>query len=192
MFAVAEACIETTQFRAQGAKALTMSAVEHRFVGNWGRLSAAFGMGEVTGQVHAVLFLSDHPLSAAEVARCINVSSAEAAVELSRLLDFGAVSAVSKDPKKFMAETDPWTFFASVVRHRAAREFAPMLTAIRSLNDVARDAHNEGQLSRSRMQRIASFSQFVDQVARMLETFGGGASSKPMLSAAKVVARFFR
>lgn len=191
MFAVAESRIEAIQQRVSGRAKTGFSPVELRFSDNWARLSAAFGMAESTGRVHAALFLSDDALSPAEVSRMTGLSAAECAAELERLHEMGVVSTVGHNPTSFVAEKDPWVFFTAVVRHRASREFAPLLEAIRSLQEVAAEAHKGGRLSKSRLQHITAFTQFVDQVSGMLETFGGSAGSKPMMSAARIVARFF-
>jgi DNA-binding transcriptional regulator GbsR (MarR family) len=191
MYAVAEARIEAVGYSSSRPAEYTLSAIEERFVGNWSRVSTAFGMGEELGRVHAVLFLNEDALSVGQVAWLTGLSVSQCAAEIERLHESGVVFAVGHSPVAYEAEKDPWVFFSAVVRHRVSREFAPILAAIRTLGETAAEAHRCGRLSKARMHRIASFSQFVDQIAKMAETFGGSASSRPMMSAARMVARFF-
>lgn len=154
----------------------------------WGRLAAAFGMGEATGRVHAVVFLAEQATGVEEVAILSGLQSAVCVLELDRLVDYGAL--LGSAQVGYSAQPDPWTFFSSVIRCRASREFVPLLNSVRNLHSEAQRSHAEGQLSKSRLHRIGTFCRFVDQVSKLIETLGGGASSKPMLSAARLMARF--
>jgi hypothetical protein len=76
------------------------------------------------------------------------------------------------------------------LRHRGRREFAPLLAAIRDANERAQllrsGAVGAGEIQG--IERIARFTQFVDQIAGLLETFAG-LGAGPMLSAMRMVAR---
>lgn len=169
-----------------------LSSVEARFLDNWEALSRAFGMGQDPGRVHAVLFLADEPQTASEVAATAGRELARVEAALQYLLDHEAVQCQpdASGEVAYVTVRDPWAWFASTVRQRAKREFAPLLASIRDLNHVAQQAQQSGQLSASKVQRIAQFSTFVDQVAKLFETLGGASSSRPMMSAARVFSRF--
>ena len=190
MRAVSSPMLNVVEFPRGGACGSTLSMVEEEFVDNWARLGVAFGMSEQTARVHAVLFLSEDALTAVQVAAQTGLSVPQCHAEMERLHDCGVAYTVGHTPVAYEAEKDPWVFFAAVVRYRAAREFAPILSAIRSLHGVASEAHARGRLSELRMQRISTFSQFIDHTAKMFEAFAGGASSRPVMSAARMVARF--
>jgi len=172
------------------AQSRSLSVVEEQFVDNWARLGLAFGMGEQTARVHAVLYLAEDAISVVQVATLTGLSVPQCDAELERLHECGVVYTAGHSPVCYEAEKDPWVFFAAVVRYRAGREFAPILAAVRSLQSVATEAHARGRLSEVSMQRIATFSQFADHTAKMFEAFGGGAASRPVMSAARMVARF--
>ena len=165
-----------------------MSGLEGAFVQTWGRLAAAFGMGDATGQVHAVVFLAEEAQSVDLVAQASGLPRGVCATELEKLVEYGAL--LGDGQHGYSAQPDPWTFFSSVIRCRASREFVPLLSALRHLHEQAQKSHVDGELSKTRLHRISTFCRFVDQVSRLIETLGGGASSKPMLSAARIMARF--
>lgn len=168
--------------------------IEARFIDNWSALSRAFGMGADPGRAHAVLFLADEPLSLLEVAQLADLSEAAADDALRYLHGYQAIERKvwEDDDVTYAAPGDPWTWFTATVRLRARREFAPILASIRDLNQLAQEAQGDGRLTRGRVQRIAQFTSFVDQVAKLFETFGGAGSSRPVVSAARAVARFMR
>lgn len=179
-----------SRISAVGLRVLT--PVETRFVDNWSALSRAFGMGADPGRVHAVLFLAEQPMSVLEVAQMAGLEEELAADALRYLHGYQAIERKLWDDGdvSYSSTQDPWAWFSTTVRLRARREFAPILASIRDLNQLAQDAQRQGRLPRGRVERIAQFTGFVDQVAKLFETFGGAGSSKPMVSAARAVARF--
>lgn len=190
MHVVSNPWLKVVDSSRSAAQERVLTVVEEQFVDNWARLGLAFGMGEHMARVHAVLYLSEDALSAVQVATRTGFSVPQCDAELERLHSCGVVYALGHNPVTYEAEKDPWVFFAAVVRYRASREFAPILSAIRALHSMANEAHARGRLSEVSMQRIATFSQFADHTAKMFEAFGGGASSRPVISAARMVARF--
>lgn len=179
-----------SQVSAVGLRALT--PVESRFIDNWSALSRAFGMGADPGRVHAVLFLAEEPLGVLEIAHLAGLAEELVEDALRYLHGYQAIERKVWDDGDvtYTSLQDPWAWFTTTVRLRARREFAPILASIRDLNQLAQEAQRDGRLPRGRVERIAQFSSFVDQVAKLFETFGGAGSSRPMVSAARAVARF--
>lgn len=182
--------LDSGRVSAVGVRVLTH--VEVGFVDNWAALSKAFGMGADTGRVHAILFLADTPMTITEAAGLADLSIERVDAVLAKLLEYGAAEAARTDDglPGFVSIRDPWVWFSATVRQRARREFGPLLDSIRNVHALAEEAHRSGRMSEERFGRIVRFTRFVDQVAKLLETFGGAGSSKPMMSAARVMARF--
>lgn len=190
MYAVANDEVGTPALCRQvglGAGPRAQTAIERTFIDNWAALSRAFGMGPETGRAHAVLFLAGAGMTVGEVAAIGGLDVEAAAAALGRLVEYGAAG---EQCGVYTSVSDPWVWFATTVRQRARRELLPLLESVRALQGAAEDAHRTGQLCEARLARITVFSRFVDQVAKLLEKFGGAGSSRPVLSAARTMARF--
>jgi DNA-binding transcriptional regulator GbsR (MarR family) len=171
-----------------------LGAIEAGFVQNWGALSRAFGMDPILGRVHALAFLSTEPVSARHVARALGLDSDESKSCLEQLEAFGAVREIECTDGEllFEADGDPWSWFLLTLKERGRREFGPLLRAIREANSHAQQlrrsspAVSKGELHR--MERIARFTEFVEQIAGVVETFAA-LGAGPLLSAMRMMAR---
>src|SRR5204863_8317962 len=110
------------------------------------------------------------------------------------LLHWGCVRAVpgSDREPRFESDGDPWSWFLVTLKERGRREFAPLVQSIRDANRHAQQLrttlHPEAHGELHRIQRIARFSEFVDQIAGLLETFAG-IGAGPMMSALRMLSR---
>jgi DNA-binding transcriptional regulator GbsR (MarR family) len=170
-----------------------LGAVEAGFIQNWAALAKAFGMDPMLGRVHALAFLSVESISAAEVGSALGLETAQAAAYLESLQHWGAVRAVDGGhAPRFESDGDPWSWFLVTLKERGRREFAPLVQSIRDANRRAQQLRGtlgpgaQGELHR--IQRIARFSEFVEQIASLLETFAG-VGAGPMMSALRMVSR---
>jgi len=173
-----------------------LTAVEARFVQNWAGLARAFGMDPLLGRLHAVAFLSAGPVTAGSVAEVLGVSVEQAVHGLDGLVDWGVLREVgearSEARRSFEAEGDPWAFFLVTLRERGRREFGPLVSAIREANASARalrsslphGAHEEQR----RIERIHRFSDFVEQIAGLLETFAS-LGAGPLMGALRMASK---
>jgi DNA-binding transcriptional regulator GbsR (MarR family) len=171
-----------------------MAGIEARFVDNWGALARVFGMDEAAGRVHATVYLSDGPVGLEEVAARVAMSPDTCLEQLQELVELGVVQACAFDDGsvRFEAERDPWSWFMKALRARGRRELTPVLSSIRQLHELAREAskvRGVSETQRVRLQHIVRFSQFVEQLASMVETvmcMGAG----PLMATMKMAGRF--
>lgn len=183
--------------RAQGDRGLRLSSVEAGFIENWGALARSFGMDAVLGRVHALAFLSTEPVSATQIGETLGLRVEETARCLENLERWGAVRELAvgdtdADEPVFQADGDPWSWFLVTLKERGRREFGPLLQGFREANTRAqqlrRSLHPSARAELQRIERIARFSEFVDQIAGLLETFatlGAG----PMMTAMRMMAK---
>jgi len=176
------------------AEEFSLGAIEAGFVQNWGALARAFGMDPVLGRVHAMAFVSSEPVTASSVARALGVDLDECARCLEQLEGLGAVCEVDGAHGElcFEADGDPWSWFLVTLKERGRREFGPLLRALREANAhaqlVRRSLPQGSKTEFHRIDRIARFSEFVDQIAGVVETFAA-LGAGPMMSAMRMVAR---
>jgi DNA-binding transcriptional regulator GbsR (MarR family) len=182
--------------RQRGNQGLRLSSVEASFIENWGALARSFGMDTVLGRVHALAFLSTEPVSATQVCETLSLRADETERCLESLERWGAVRGLPEsecdDEPLYAANGDPWSWFVATLKERGKREFSPLLQGFREANARAQELRNTlppgARAEVQRIDRIARFSEFVDQIASLLETFatlGAG----PMMTAMRMVAK---
>lgn len=180
-------------FSNEGEQRPRLGSVEAGFVQNWAALAKAFGMDPMLGRVHALAFLSVESVSAVEVSAALGIDPEQAAEYLGSLVRWGAVRPVQSDgDERFEADGDPWSWFLSTLKERGRREFAPLVQSIREANRRAQQLRSslgpEAHGELHRIQRIARFSDFVEQIASLLETFAG-LGAGPMMSALRMMSK---
>ena len=171
-----------------------LGSVEARFIHNWAGLARAFGMDPLLGRIHAVAFLAARPVRVSHVAELLGIGSAQAADGLDELERWGVVQIVGDgdgDSRLFEADGDPWSWFLVTIKERGRREFGPLLHAIREAHASARAVRKRldpNCAEARRIDRIGRFSEFVDQIAGLLETFSS-VGAGPMMSAMRMVSK---
>src|SRR5215831_18059269 len=68
--------------------------VRRRFVDNWGRLAATFGMGGDLGRVHAQLFIEDAAMTLSAIASGLGLDEEDVQTHLESLIGWGVVRVV--------------------------------------------------------------------------------------------------
>jgi DNA-binding transcriptional regulator GbsR (MarR family) len=170
-----------------------LGPIEAGFIHNWGELARSFGMDPTLGRVHALAFLSAEPLSTAQVAAALDLSEVQSSEYLDNLLRWGAVREVDVDDEPcFESNGDPWSWFLVTLKERGRREFGPLLQSVREANTRAQQLrtslHPAARSELHRIERIARFSEFVDQIAGLLETFAN-VGAGPVLGALRMMAK---
>ena len=145
-------------------------AVE-RFVLHWGEMGAVWGTNRSVGQIHALLYLSDRPLTAEDIADTLGLARSNVSNSLKELLGWGLIRRVSVIGDRrdyFGAETDLWEMVTRIAEGRKAREIDPTLAMLRlSLAEAEKDRF----ISASVRGRISEMHGFVDRVDRWATDF---------------------
>jgi DNA-binding transcriptional regulator GbsR (MarR family) len=162
--------------------------VRRRFVDNWGRLAATFGMGGDLGRVHAQLFIEDAPMTIAAISSSLSLDEEDVQTHLEALIGWGVVRVIPTSyGEAFATARDPWEFFLEIVRQRHRREFMPILELVRETASLARQLGGTGTSDVTRT-RVQQFSKFVEDLSALIEIFAK-VGSKPMAMALKTFAR---
>ena len=172
-----------------------LGAVEAGFIENWGALARSFGMDAVLGRVHALAFLSAEPVTAILVSETLGLDVEETASCLENLESWGAVRELTDEDSEervFEANGDPWSWFLVTLKERGRREFGPLLQSFREASARAQQLrgslHPGAKSELKRIERIARFTEFVDQIAGVLETFAS-LGAGPMMTAMRMMAK---
>lgn len=161
------------------------SEVRQRFVENWGRLAATFGMDRDLGRVHAQLFIAGEA-DAETIANELDLDMEAVGTHLGALIEWGVVRVGSNGiPETYATSRDPWDFFLEIMRQRHRREFMPVLELVRETALLARELGGGDSVTRA---RVEAFSKFVEDLSGLLEVFVR-VGSRPMALVLKTFAK---
>ncbi|GEN75356.1 GbsR/MarR family transcriptional regulator [Chryseobacterium hagamense] len=125
---------------------MTLSEAKEKYIQTWGTFATNWGINRTMAQVHALLIVSDKPLSTDEVMQQLEISRGNANMNLRALMDWGIVKKefVKGDRKEyFVAEKDVWFLFKQITKERRKREIEPVISFLEELKDIE-DKDTEG------------------------------------------------
>src|SRR5215813_14197058 len=123
-----------------------LPAVIERFVLHWGDMGSEWGVNRSVSQIHALLYLSNRPLTAEEIADLLGLARSNVSTSIKELLAWSLIRRVPiKGDRRdhFEAETDLWEIVTRIVAGRKEREIDP---AIAALQACVRDAEGDPKL----------------------------------------------
>ena len=139
-------------------------AVE-QFVLRWGDLGGQWGVNRSVAQIQALLFLSDTPLTAEDIADKLGMARSNVSNSLRELLTWKLahrVSVLGDRRDHYAAETDLWQMATKVAQGRKEREIDPMVAAIRDA--MMNLDENDPTMSKAVKQRLHEMHDFVTTV----------------------------
>jgi DNA-binding transcriptional regulator GbsR (MarR family) len=142
-----------------------------------GALIEAWGFKRNMGRMWAVLYLEDHPLTAADLGERLGLSTGAVSMLLAELLQWGAVKkawVVGERREHYEPETSIWKMVSRVFRERELRWIQSALDAFESAGrelEPSRDARRK-----LIAERIAGLTQLAQVGAQLLESVLEGQS----------------
>jgi len=140
----------------------SISPVIERFILHWGNLGRRWGVNRSVAQIHALLLVSDRPLTAEDIAETLNLARSNVSNSLKDLLGWDLVrrKPILGDRRDhFEAEGDVWEMATKIVAMRKAREIDPTVMVLRDcLIEAQRDPH----VNPSAVRRLAELQELVD------------------------------
>ncbi|WP_421839109.1 GbsR/MarR family transcriptional regulator [Novosphingobium sp.] len=139
-------------------------AVE-QFVLRWGDMGTQWGVNRSVAQIQALLFLSERPLTAEDIADKLGMARSNVSNSLKELLAWKLIHRVpvlGDRRDHFEAETDLWQMATKVAQGRKAREIDPMVAAIHA----AMEGIDDPRISAKVRGRLVAMNDFVGTVDR--------------------------
>src|SRR5438094_4202053 len=118
----------------------TLNPVMQKFILHWGEMGARWGINRTVAQIHALLYLSEKPLPAEEIADTLGVARSNVSTSLRELQNWGIVriAHVMGDRRDhFESMKDVWEMFRLILDERKKRECDPTLHLLRDLSAQA-------------------------------------------------------
>jgi DNA-binding transcriptional regulator GbsR (MarR family) len=135
-----------------------LTPVRRKFILHWGEMGTRWGINRTVAQIHALLFLSEKPLPAEDIAETLEVARSNVSTSLRELQGWGIVKIthVSGDRRDhFESLTDVWEMFRIVLEQRKKREVDPTLEFLKSC--VAEAERGGDALERQRLKSLLEF-----------------------------------
>lgn len=155
----------------------TLASARDSFVEGWGALGSAWGISRTMAMTHALLLVSEEPLSTDEIMAELGISRGSANTNLRELIGWGLIRRVVRKGERreyFEAEQDVWTIFCTVARERKRREIEPTL----ALLEACRDQTKGLRKAKAFHAKLTELVEFVGLANSVLERIAGAEKSK--------------
>jgi DNA-binding transcriptional regulator GbsR (MarR family) len=143
-----------------------------RFVLHWGDLGGRWGVNRSVAQIHALLYVSEHPRTAEDIADLLGIARSNVSTSLKELLAWNLIRRVPiKGDRRdhFEAEADVWEMFKRVSAGRKEREFDPAIAALRACVAEAQNDPSVHAVANERLKGLLDFVETLDRwYAQML------------------------
>ena len=146
-----------------------LTPIQQKFILHWGEMGAKWGINRTVAQIHALLYLSDKPLNAEEIATTLGVARSNVSNSLRELQGWGIVriTHILGDRRDhFVSLKDVWEMFRIIVDERKKREADPVLGMLR---DAVAEAKKPGAADAHTRERLAEMLQFFELMASWVE-----------------------
>jgi DNA-binding transcriptional regulator GbsR (MarR family) len=151
---------ETTEIAAR------LPVAVERFVLHWGDLGGQWGVNRSVSQIHALLYLSERPLTAEEIAGKLGLARSNVSTSIRELMAWNLIRRVPvKGDRRehFEAETDLWEIAMRIAAVRKERELDPAIAALKA---CVADAERDPKLPPVAGKRLNDMLGFVEMLDR--------------------------
>jgi DNA-binding transcriptional regulator GbsR (MarR family) len=123
-------------------------------------MGTRWGINRTVAQVHALLFISQKPLHAEEIAETLSVARSNVSTSLRELQSWGIVRVVHVMGDRrdhFESIKDVWELYRQVMDERKRREIDPTLSVLRECVMEAEKSGPEDKYARERIGELLGF-----------------------------------
>ena len=135
------------------------------FVLRWGDLGGQWGVNRSVAQIQALLYLSDRPLTAEDIAEQLGLARSNVSNSLKELIGWKLIrrTPVLGDRRDhFEAEADLWQILTRIAQGRKEREIDPAMAAIRKAVAAAENDPSIPKVARKRLDEMQAFLTTLD------------------------------
>jgi DNA-binding transcriptional regulator GbsR (MarR family) len=152
---------------------MKLEEAKQRFVEAWGTLGTNWGINRTMAQIHALLLVSNEPLSTDQIMEILDISRGNANMNLRALIDWGLAERKLKAGERmefFAGEKDIWKVTVKIIRERRRREIDPLRSTLKDLKmiDDKDQKKEEYKTFIKLVEDIDSYAESLDKVADKL------------------------
>jgi DNA-binding transcriptional regulator GbsR (MarR family) len=142
-----------------------LSPAIEQFILHWGDMGDEWGVNRSVSQIHGLLYLSESPLTAEDIAEQLAMARSNVSNSIKELLSWNLIRRVpilGDRRDHFEAETDIWEVAARIAAGRKAREIDPAIEALRAFVADAAGDPNISPVASRRLKEMLAFTETVD------------------------------
>ena len=149
---------------------MKLEEAKRNFVEAWGTLGTNWGINRTMAQIHALLLVSEQPLSTDEIMEILDISRGNTNMNMRALIDWGLAERKIKLGERmefFVGEKDIWKVAVKIIRERRKREIDPMRATLRDLKFIEDKDEKKEEYQRfiKLLDDIDSFADSADKIA---------------------------
>lgn len=134
-------------------------------------MGSQWGINRTMAQIHALLIIAAHPLTAEEIMEQLSISRGNTNMNVRELIDWGLLQKVIVPGERkefFTAEKDIWKVATLIMYQRKKRELDPMVKVLNQLSEVEGDK-NDADV-KAFTETIGNIKKFTGQAEKTLDT----------------------
>ncbi|WP_196890515.1 GbsR/MarR family transcriptional regulator [Aureivirga marina] len=147
---------------------MKLDEAKQKFVHSWGVLGSNWGINKTMAQIHALLLVSEKPLSTEEVMEYLQISRGNANMNLRGLIDWGIVTKEIKIGERkdfFKADKDIWEVARRITEERSKREVEPVIKILNEVKNVEEESE-EAKEFKETIEKLESFTSNLDGLVK--------------------------
>lgn len=167
----------------------TLTPVMRKFILHWGEMGTRWGINRTVAQIHALLYVSEKPLPAEEIAATLSVARSNVSTSLRELQNWGLVNLVHLMGDRrdhFETMKDVWEMFRTILEERRRREVEPTLTILRECVSAAEAERGGDRQLQRRLADMLGFFETMTHVHEQIWKLPTGAVSRMAKMGAKI------
>ncbi len=136
-----------------------------QFVLQWGDMGGQWGVNRSVSQIHALLYLSERPQTAEEIADTLGMARSNVSNSIKELQGWGLIRRVpvlGDRRDHFEADPDVWSIASKIVAGRKERELDPALAALDACVASAEGDAGLHPVARARLAEMREFTRTVN------------------------------
>jgi DNA-binding transcriptional regulator GbsR (MarR family) len=151
---------------------MKINEAKQQFIQQWGIFASQWGINRTMAQVHALLLISENPLSTDDIMDGLSISRGNANMNIRELMNWELVhkAIIPGDRKEyFSAEKDIWKVATRIMQQRKKRELDPMVRLLDELSNVEGDKRStEIKSFTDTINNIKKFSVHAEKIMDMM------------------------
>ncbi|HTJ02333.1 MAG TPA: MarR family transcriptional regulator [Methylovirgula sp.] len=146
-------------------KSDSLSPAVQEFVLRWGDMGGQWGVNRSVAQIQALLYLSDRPLTAEDIADQLGLARSNVSNSIRELISWRLVQRVPVFGDRrdhYAAEADLWQIVTRIAQGRKEREIDPAMAAIQKALQAADTDPSISKVARLRLHEMQTFLTTMD------------------------------
>lgn len=145
---------------------MKLKEAKTKFIQTWGALGSQWGINKTMAQIHALLMVSDKPLSMEDIMEELQISRGNASMNIRALIDWGIVFKEFKPGERkefFTAEKDIDELARKIAVERSKREIKPAIRVLKEVIEIDEE-HEEAKNFKKQTRALYNFINRADEL----------------------------